>query len=239
MIRCVRLAKGVCRNLNGVQYWPEVGAPCGLCRSVSSHTVMSDGKHPELLAHFLSKLARSERWSRETTPVQLGKGIQKELCLRTDSLDSFVGPTWTVSAGHHARGTWIALSSHNHNCTKRVGNHVRHCRSITSRDRYIGTASQTTATNARTWPPPAEASPLWKATCMSHHRRTRWSKTLATAAETPTTNEVLTSDDDTTATLEDINVAKVQCHEGTKHVLEKQCRGDDAAAHGLAPIENN
>ena len=59
-----------------------------------------------------------------------------------------------------------------------------------------------------------------KATCMSHPNRTLCSQILAQATETPTTNEVLTADKDTTAPVEDVNVARAQCQTGAAHVLE-------------------
>ena len=95
-------------------------------------------------------------------------------------------------------------------------------RSINHKKRKVTRASlHTTATNGRMSPPHTVASPRWKATCMSHHRSTRWSKTLATATVTPTTNEVLTSDEDTTAAAaEDIDVARVHSQAGETHVFE-------------------
>ena len=112
------------------------------------------------------------------------------------------------------------FSSH---CHTGLGTHVRHGRSITRKERCSVHLFTQTATNGRMSPPHTVASPQWKATCMSHHRSTRWSKTLATATVTPATNEVLTSDEDTTAAAaaaEDIDVARVHSQAGETHVFE-------------------
>ena len=122
-------------------------------------------------------------------------------------------------------------------------------RSINHEKRKVHRASsQTTATNGRKSAPPASGithmKTTSKATRMSHYRRSRWCKTLKKVTETPATNEVLTSNEDTAAAAaEDLNVARVNIRQERHMVwklclrMSEQCRRDATVAYDLAAID--